>query len=54
MFTGFLPVLTLSNTFIRNAKDVAKCTLRNRRERAKIQQYLMYLENYKSEVTKGN
>lgn len=47
MFTGFLPVLTLSNTFIRNAKDVAKCTLRNRRERAKNTAIHVYLENYK-------
>lgn len=40
MFTGFPPVLTLSNVFIRDAKEVAKCTLRYRGERAKTQQYI--------------
>lgn len=44
MFTGFPPVLTLSNVFIRDAKEdakeVAKCTLRYRGERAKPQQYI--------------
>jgi len=40
MFTGLALVLTLSNTFIRNAKEVAKCTHRYRRESAKTQQHI--------------